>query len=134
MITYHNPKPEKPARGSIAAGKRHIQRVKNLPCAVCGKAPPSDAHHVIHGRYSQRKAPDTATIPLCKQHHQWGNGAIHNGKESWRQAHGPDYSYLGWVQTMIEQLPDQGIDDLLDQYTFGLFGKLTAQIKEQATS
>jgi hypothetical protein len=83
------------------AGLEHMERVKMLPCAVCGAAAPSDAHHVIHDRYSRRKASDFQTIPLCKAHHQDGPLAIHNGKARWREEYGADWSYLPWVEKML---------------------------------
>jgi len=79
-------------------------RVKQLPCAICRKPGPSDAHHCFHGRYGTNKAPDRATIPLCKAHHQDGPEAIHNGKATWAEKHGPDYSYLPWVESMLGEI------------------------------
>ncbi|OOY15104.1 DUF968 domain-containing protein [Thioclava sp. DLFJ4-1] len=93
-------KAEKPANGT-AAGIRHMNRVKQLPCVICGKPGPSDAHHVICGRYSQAKASDFQTIPLCKECHQWGPLAIHNGKASWIERNGPDTDYLPIVADML---------------------------------
>ena len=75
-------------------GIEYMSKVKMLPCAICGAPPPNDAHHVIHDRYSSRKASDFDTIPLCKAHHQNGPDAIHNGKETWREKYGPDHSYI----------------------------------------
>lgn len=86
-------KKQKPERGTKAA-KEHLQRVKQLPCAICGAPPTSDAHHCIHDRYGTSKASDFDTIPLCKEHHQIGPNAIHNGKETWREKYGADHSYI----------------------------------------
>jgi hypothetical protein len=47
----------KPERGTAKA-RAHIARVKSLPCVICLKPGPSDAHHVICDRYGQRKASD----------------------------------------------------------------------------
>lgn len=79
----------------------HLVRVKALPCVICGKPGPSDAHHCIHDRYGTRKVPDEETIPLCKKHHQDGPDAIHNGKETWRQKYGPDHGYLERVAALL---------------------------------
>jgi len=79
----------------------YMGKVKALPCVICGAQPPSDAHHVTHGRYGSRKASDYDTIPLCKAHHQDGPEAIHNGKETWAAKHGPDYSYIPQVRATI---------------------------------
>jgi hypothetical protein len=94
-------KPDKPERGTKDA-ERHIARVKALPCAVCGRAGPSDAHHCIHGRFGSRKVSDFDTIPLCKWHHQWGPEAIHNGSKTWEQKFGADTSYLPGVRQALD--------------------------------
>lgn len=83
------------------AGREHMGRVKALPCVICGRPGPSDAHHVICGRYGTRKAPDTHVIPLCKAHHQYGPDAIHNGKASWVAKYGQDTEYLPVVADML---------------------------------
>ena len=97
-------KPEKLTPAEIRAGKAWMARVKQLPCIICGAPPPSDAHHVIHGRYGTRRAPDKSTIPLCKAHHQDGPEAIHNGKETWAAKHGFDYEYLPKVAAMLGEI------------------------------
>lgn len=86
-------KPPKPERGTAAA-KAHLAKVKSMPCVICRKPGPSDAHHVFHGRYGSRKVSDFETIPLCKFHHQDGPDAIHNDKAGWLERYGPDYGYL----------------------------------------
>lgn len=83
------------------AGIEHMGRVKQLPCVICLAPPPSDAHHVICGRYGTNKAPDTHVIPLCKAHHQNGPEAIHNGKSSWVEKFGQDTDYLPVVADML---------------------------------
>lgn len=63
--------------GSYTAKQsRHVARVKDQPCGVCGKAPPSAAHHV-------RQSLHWATIPLCYDCHQGPQG-IHGDKTLWR--------------------------------------------------
>ena len=81
-------KPPRPERGS--AGKAHMARIAQRPCAACGKPGPSSVHHCISGRYGQRKASDMDTIPLCWECHQGPNG-IHANKAAWQERHGPDY-------------------------------------------
>lgn len=92
------PKPEKAVNGT-AAGKRYMDRVRDLPCCICG-AWPSSAHHVIVGRFSQSKASDMDTIPLCYQHHQ-GAGGIHTNQTAWVERHGPDTDYLEQTRRTI---------------------------------
>jgi hypothetical protein len=96
-------KKPKPERGTKAA-KEHLQRVKMLPCVICRKPGPSDAHHVICERFSSNKAGDFETIPLCKNCHQEGPNAIHNGKRSWVERNGPDYEYLDTVREWLKAL------------------------------
>ncbi|MCV2449400.1 DUF968 domain-containing protein [Paracoccus sp. DMF] len=103
-------KKEKPSRGT-AAGNRHMARVKALPCVICKRPGPSDAHHVFCGRYGSDKASDFETIPLCKSHHQHGPEAIHNAKESWEAKHGPDHSYLPLVAAWLNQNDDEILGD-----------------------
>lgn len=95
-------KAPKPERGTAKA-KAHMARVKALPCGICGRPGPSDAHHVFCGRYGQSKASDFDVIPLCKFCHQVGPDAIHVNKRAWIERHGPDYGYLPEVS---RQLPE----------------------------
>jgi len=94
-------KTPKPTAAERAAGRAHMARVKALPCVACGKPGPSDAHHCIHDRFSQRKASDFETIPLCKYCHQWGPNAIHNRPAKWRRINGADHEFLPVVAGMI---------------------------------
>lgn len=59
-----------------AAERRHLERVKALPCSVCDAPGPSDAHHVKQGR-------QYTTIALCKDCHTGYNG-WHGTKAFWR--------------------------------------------------
>ena len=90
-------------KNGTKAGLEYMARVKMLPCVICGAAPPSDAHHVICGRYGTIKSSDYETIPLCKRHHQVGPNAIHNGKASWVGKYGPDHFYLDMVEGSISE-------------------------------
>ena len=86
-----------------AAARAYMLKVKELPCCICGKPGPSDAHHVIHDRFSTIKATDFAVIPLCKEHHQDGPDAIHNGKETWREKYGSDHEYIPATMDAVER-------------------------------
>lgn len=97
-------KAPKPVRGTTAA-RAYLERVKMLPCVICDAPPPSDAHHVISGRFGSRKASDFDTIPLCRAHHQDGPEAIHQNKAAWEAAHGPDTDYLPVVARMLGDHP-----------------------------
>lgn len=86
-----------------AAKRTHIEAVKRMPCAVCGAPGPSDAHHAICDRYSQRRAPDTFCVPLCKDHHQNGPEAIHQDKTAWVRRWGPDWAFLPSIYAALGQ-------------------------------
>ena len=95
-------KAPKPERGTAKA-RAYMARVKQLPCVICNAPPPSDAHHVICGRYGFARASDFDVIPLCKSCHQVGLMAIHNNKRAWIERNGPDYDYLPIVSKMLDQ-------------------------------
>jgi hypothetical protein len=89
----------KPERGTARA-KAHLEAVKQLPCVICLRPGPSDAHHIIHGRYGSRKASDFETIPLCHNHHQGADG-IHTNKTLWADRYGFDHEFLPVVADML---------------------------------
>lgn len=94
-------KADKPTRGAIAAGKRHMRRVAQLPCICCGRPGPNEVHHVISGRFGQRRSSDFETIPLCPAHHRLGPLAIHSSKRAWESEWGMDFDYLPLVADML---------------------------------
>ena len=95
-MTLAHPKPERPARGSVAC-RRHMEAVAQLACVICA-AQPVQVHHVIHGRYAQRRASDFDTIPLCRDcHHE-----LHNRPADWKAANGEDRDYLPKVRAMLQ--------------------------------
>jgi len=59
------------------AERAHMGRVKSMPCSLCGKSAPSDAHHILEGRIQGRKSAAFCTIPLCKDCHQGEGNGIH---------------------------------------------------------
>ena len=92
-------KAAKPERGTARA-KAHLEAVKGLPCVICARPGPSDAHHVFHGRYGARKASDFEVIPLCRNHHQGPDG-IHTNKTLWADRYGFDHEFLSVVADML---------------------------------
>jgi hypothetical protein len=81
----------------------YLASVRELPCCICQafgepQLSPTAAHHVIHGRYGQRKTPDCMAIPLCEGHHQGGfdtsKTAIHREPAKWKRLYGPDTDYV----------------------------------------
>ena len=77
-----------------AAAKRHIGRVKSLPCSLCGASAPSDAHHILEGRIQGRKSDDFVTIPLCKSCHQDPRNGIHGERIMLKIMHETELSLL----------------------------------------
>lgn len=59
-----------------AAERRHLARVKSLPCGVCGAEAPSEAHHVEQHR-------QFTTIPLCPDCHRGSHNGLHGQKRMW---------------------------------------------------
>jgi len=59
-----------------AAEKRHISKIKDMPCGVCGAHGPSDAHHI-----EQHK--QFLCVPLCRSCHQDSHNGIHGQKRIW---------------------------------------------------
>jgi hypothetical protein len=59
-----------------AAERKHLQRVKSLPCSVCNAPPPSAAHHINQGQ-------QYTTVALCYDCHQGSFMGWHGQKRAW---------------------------------------------------
>lgn len=59
------------------AERKHVARIKEMPCVVCGTPGPSEAHHVKQDSHWH-------TVPLCKDCHTGSHNGIHGGKAMWR--------------------------------------------------
>lgn len=66
-----------------AAGRRHMGRVAALPCACCGRAGPSEVHHILEGRTPGRRSDDWLTIPLDADCHRGPLNGIHGQRRMW---------------------------------------------------
>ena len=121
-MTLAHPKPQKtpkaprkpmrkqsPKRQAYRASRqwqdalRYMEAVKSLPCAVCGRAGPSDAHHWHHDRYSQARTSDWQVVPLCKEHHQDGHYSVHSAKAGFRELWGPDWGFVSATRQMVRE-------------------------------
>ncbi len=60
-----------------AAARKHLERVKSLPCGVCGAAGPSEAHHLKQGLHF-------SCIPLCTSCHRDGFNGWHGQRRIWK--------------------------------------------------
>lgn len=58
------------------AERRHIERVKSLPCSVCDASAPSDCHEINQGQWF-------TSIAICNDCHQGGLNGIHGQKRMW---------------------------------------------------
>lgn len=53
--------------------RAHLNRVRELPCLICGADPAGDPHHlkrVPGARGMGMKTPDRYAVPLCRPHHE----------------------------------------------------------------
>jgi hypothetical protein len=96
-IMWSNPKPIKAKKNP-----KFLKRIREKNCCICTafnlpQMSATQAHHVIHDRFSGAKTADQLAIPLCEGHHQglWDDSklAIHQSPKEWRDLYGSDYSY-----------------------------------------
>ena len=59
-----------------AAERKHLARVKSLPCSVCNAPPPSSAHHINQDQ-------QYTTVALCYDCHQNPMMGWHGQKRAW---------------------------------------------------
>lgn len=59
-----------------AAERRHIERIKSLPCSVCDVPGPSEAHHVRQGLHY-------ACVALCVDCHRGPVLGLHGQRRAW---------------------------------------------------
>lgn len=60
-----------------SAERQHVERVKSLPCSVCGAAGPSEAHEPVQGLWF-------VSIALCADCHRGALNGWHGQKVMWR--------------------------------------------------
>jgi hypothetical protein len=56
----------------------YLDKVRSLPCCVCGAPPRSEAHHLKSAgrRGMGQKAANRWSVPLCSEHHTKGTDAV----------------------------------------------------------
>lgn len=102
------PKPQAPERGGKLA-KLYMSLVAQLPCVCCGRYP-STVHHTRHGRNSQGRSSDYATIPLCYDHHQGPDGLDTYGSPArWKSNYGLDTAYIAPTRSAVRRLASEMI-------------------------
>lgn len=67
--------------------KRHMGRIAQMPCAICG-AFGVHVHHIRTGIGMGMRASDFDTLPLCPEHHQGMTGIHGMGRKAWERHHG----------------------------------------------
>lgn len=70
-----------------AESKRHMGRISQMPCAICG-AFGVHVHHLRTGIGMGRRASDFDTMPLCPEHHQGMTGIHGMGRKAFERHHG----------------------------------------------
>ncbi|MBN9410846.1 MAG: hypothetical protein J0H69_17005 [Burkholderiales bacterium] len=58
------------------AERAHIERIKGMPCGVCGAGGPSEAHELRQGEWF-------TSVPLCPDCHRGAHNGIHGQKRIW---------------------------------------------------
>lgn len=66
--------PNKPQ--PTVAERKHIERIKALPCSICNAPGPSECHEIEQGYWF-------TSMPLCFECHRGASG-IHQSKASWK--------------------------------------------------
>lgn len=59
-----------------AAERRHIDRIKAMPCAVCDASGPSECHEIEQGAWF-------TSMPLCPDCHRGSFAGIHGQRRAW---------------------------------------------------
>jgi len=86
-----------------AEERLHIGRVKELPCSVCDRHGPSDAHHI-------EQSLQYLVVALCKDCHQGGVMGWHGQKRMWAIK---KMSMLDALNITIKRLGKTPRDDML---------------------
>lgn len=83
-----------PAKRASAAERRHMDRVAEMGCLVCGAD--AEVHHVHSDGYQRLTKTNRRVAPLCPWHHRQGPDAVHSlGHGGFTITHGIDL--LAWA-------------------------------------
>ena len=96
--------PNRKKRNGSSAGKRHMARVAQLPCVLCG-AHGVQVHHLREGEAAGagQRAHDQISIPLCVTCHTGPHGV--HGDKSLLRLH--KVTEIDLLARTIEQLMEQ---------------------------
>ena len=80
--------------GMRNAEKQHLDRLAQLPCALCG-ASGVHIHHLLEGRVKNRKSGHWTSIPLCPDCHTGSRNGIHGQRVMWNVQKKTELELLG---------------------------------------
>ena len=80
----------------------HILAVKGLPCTVCGKAAPSEAHHC--GTGMGRRKDHAKVIPVCQDCHiSRPGGECLLSRREWEREYGTEDYHLQKTEIFLQR-------------------------------
>lgn len=98
-----------PTKAALA----HMAAVKCLPCCICGKNAPSEAHHIT--RWG-RKLGDFFTIPLCEEDHRGDRGFSGVNRSAWDKSFHNVLRLLRLTYLALEKaMPQEVIDRIQEE-------------------
>lgn len=89
----------KKKKTGTASGKKHMARVAQLPCIICGSWP-VNVHHAETGGGGRKD--DMKVLPLCYNHHQGRDGIHTIGRKVWRDRFGTETELLVQVANAVD--------------------------------
>ena len=57
--------------------RAHIEKIKTMPCIVCGADSPTEAHHI-------KQALPYSVVPLCHDCHRGARNGWHGERAMWK--------------------------------------------------
>ena len=82
-----------------AEEKRHIERIKLMPCIICQTQAPSECHEINQGQWF-------TSMPLCADCHRGSLNGIHGQKRLWNVYKMDELSALNeTIRKLCEQMP-----------------------------
>jgi hypothetical protein len=93
----------------VTKSKRHIARIKELPCVACLQMGYTtygvDAHHILSGG---RRIDDYHCLPLCRDHHRGGmNDSLCVSRHPWRREFEARYGTEERLLEIVKELMDE---------------------------
>lgn len=79
-----------------AAERRHVAKIKQMDCVVCGAGAPSECHEINQGQWF-------TSMPLCADCHRGGLNGLHGQKRIWSVKRLDELSALNiTIQRLVE--------------------------------